>query len=216
MTKRNSSEQDSDSLVIFDAEENSRRPIPDGWRLVKGTKKNGTHYSYYICPETKQRFSSYENLMRYVHYAEVALVSIYSPYFHGKPRKGDMPTSSNCQIVVGPKPGSDGEDESSDDTSSDSEDFDVPENVLAEEELNPIPDMYALPPMDSIVLLPNEEEETQTETGKRGQPRERTKRPSHKTKIWTSRFNSIKGKRMLRKRREDYMLLRIVPKRRRL
>lgn len=34
---------------------------------------------YYSCPETGQKFYTYEDLMRYVNYAKAAKLSIYSP-----------------------------------------------------------------------------------------------------------------------------------------
>ncbi|XP_017969536.1 PREDICTED: uncharacterized protein LOC18614199 isoform X2 [Theobroma cacao] len=69
-------------------DENSSRPIPDRWMLVVKEQKGGSRRSYYSCPETGQKFYTYEDLMRYVNYAKAAKLSIYSPNFRPiNPRK---------------------------------------------------------------------------------------------------------------------------------
>ncbi|XWS46040.1 hypothetical protein CRYUN_Cryun14cG0030600 [Craigia yunnanensis] len=68
------------------ADKNSSRPIPDRWTLVVKEQKDGSSLSYYTCPESGQKFYTYEDLMRYVNYAKAAKLSIYSPDFH--PRNG--------------------------------------------------------------------------------------------------------------------------------
>ncbi|XP_038995513.1 uncharacterized protein LOC120119775 [Hibiscus syriacus] len=63
-------------------------PIPDRWMLVVKKQKDGSSLSYYICPESGQKFYSYEDLMRYVNYAQTAKLSIYAADFcPGKPSR---------------------------------------------------------------------------------------------------------------------------------
>ncbi|XP_022757238.1 uncharacterized protein LOC111304694 [Durio zibethinus] len=68
---------------------NSPGPIPDHWTLVVKEQKDGSSLSYYTCPESGQKFYTYEDLMRYVNYAKAAKLSIYSPDFRprNQPRK---------------------------------------------------------------------------------------------------------------------------------
>lgn len=47
--------------------------------LVVKEQKDGSSLSYYTCPESGQKFNTYEDLMRYVNYAKAAKLSIYSP-----------------------------------------------------------------------------------------------------------------------------------------
>ncbi|MFQ6619961.1 hypothetical protein Gotur_000762 [Gossypium turneri] len=63
------------------ADKDSSRPIPDRWMLVVKEQKDGSSLSYYTCPESGQKFNTYEDLMRYVNYAKAAKLSIYSPDF---------------------------------------------------------------------------------------------------------------------------------------
>ncbi|EOX96056.1 hypothetical protein SCA6_015189 [Theobroma cacao] len=75
-------------ILIENLDENSSRPIPDRWMLVVKEQKGGSRRSYYSCPETGQKFYTYEDLMRYVNYAKAAKLSIYSPNFRPiNPRK---------------------------------------------------------------------------------------------------------------------------------
>ncbi|OMO78643.1 hypothetical protein CCACVL1_14240 [Corchorus capsularis] len=98
------------------ADENSSKPIPDRWLFVKKAQKDGSliassHWcwkgwglitdletlKFYTCPETGQKFYSYEDLIRYVKYAEGAKLSIYSPDFVAgvNPRKPKKKASSS-------------------------------------------------------------------------------------------------------------------------
>ncbi|XVF79999.1 hypothetical protein PTKIN_Ptkin15bG0035200 [Pterospermum kingtungense] len=63
------------------ADNDSSRQIPERWKLVIKEQKDGSCISYYTCPESGQKFSTYEDLMRYVNYAKAAKLSIYSPDF---------------------------------------------------------------------------------------------------------------------------------------
>ncbi|KAK9006609.1 hypothetical protein V6N11_018946 [Hibiscus sabdariffa] len=60
---------------------NSPRQIPDRWKLVKKPQKDGSSLLYYTCPESGQKYYSYEDLMRYVNYAKAAKLSIYADDF---------------------------------------------------------------------------------------------------------------------------------------
>ncbi|XWS77092.1 hypothetical protein CRYUN_Cryun01aG0232600 [Craigia yunnanensis] len=86
------------------ADKNSSRPIPDRWMLVVKEQKDGSSLSYYTCPESGQKFYTYEDLMRYVNYAKAAKLSIYSPDFcpigrRGKPKKkAIMPDLDQIEI----------------------------------------------------------------------------------------------------------------------
>ncbi|KAE8724088.1 putative Homeodomain-like protein [Hibiscus syriacus] len=71
------------------ADKESSGPIPDRWKLVVKKKKDGSNLSYYTCPESGQKFYSYEDLMRYVKYAKAAKLSIYADdFFPIKPARG--------------------------------------------------------------------------------------------------------------------------------
>ncbi|XVE73909.1 hypothetical protein DITRI_Ditri11bG0156400 [Diplodiscus trichospermus] len=63
------------------ANKDSSKPIPERWMEVSKEKRDGSIVSYYICPESGQKFNTYEDLMRYVNYAKAAKLSIYSPNF---------------------------------------------------------------------------------------------------------------------------------------
>ncbi|XP_039048193.1 uncharacterized protein LOC120188885 [Hibiscus syriacus] len=63
------------------ADEDSSGPIPDRWMLVVKKQKDGSSLSYYTCPESGQKFDSYEDLMRYVNYAQAAKLSMYAADF---------------------------------------------------------------------------------------------------------------------------------------
>ncbi|XVF33382.1 hypothetical protein REPUB_Repub17cG0163700 [Reevesia pubescens] len=79
------------------ADKDSSKPMPDRWTLVVKEKKDGSSLSYYTCPESGQKFYTYEDLMRYVTYAKAAKLSIYSPDFRpitrrrGSKNKASMP-----------------------------------------------------------------------------------------------------------------------------
>ncbi|GMJ01551.1 hypothetical protein HRI_003824300 [Hibiscus trionum] len=84
------------------ADEDSSRPIPDRWMFVVKKKKDGSSLSYYTCPESGQKYYSYEDLMRYVNYAKVAKLSIYADDFcprkpprRSKKRASTPPPSEN-------------------------------------------------------------------------------------------------------------------------
>lgn len=63
------------------AHKDTSRPIPEHWTLVIEDQKDGSSISFYTCPDTGQRFNTYEDLIRYVNYAKAAKLSIYSPDF---------------------------------------------------------------------------------------------------------------------------------------
>ncbi|XVF84596.1 hypothetical protein PTKIN_Ptkin17bG0050000 [Pterospermum kingtungense] len=63
-------------------------PIPQGWLLVSETN-NGVDVECYLCPKTEQRFYDYEDLMRYVRYAEANKVPIYDPNFEANMKKAE-------------------------------------------------------------------------------------------------------------------------------
>ncbi|GMI73599.1 hypothetical protein HRI_001029200 [Hibiscus trionum] len=64
------------------AGKDSSGPIPDRWMLVVKKQKDGSSLSYYTCPESGQKFYSYEDLMRYVNYANPSELSVYADDFH--------------------------------------------------------------------------------------------------------------------------------------
>ncbi|XVE77083.1 hypothetical protein DITRI_Ditri13aG0033500 [Diplodiscus trichospermus] len=78
------------------ADKDLSRPIPDHWRLVAKEQKDGSRLSYYTCPESGQKFYTYEDLMRYVNYAKAAKLSIYSPDFRprNQPRRSKKKAST--------------------------------------------------------------------------------------------------------------------------
>ncbi|OMP00507.1 hypothetical protein COLO4_12603 [Corchorus olitorius] len=81
---------------------------------------NAELLAFYTCPETGQKFYSYEDLIRYVKYAEGAKLSIYSPDFDAavnqrKPKK--KASSSDVD---------DGEDEPEVNSDSDDSIFELP------------------------------------------------------------------------------------------
>ncbi|XP_008235480.1 PREDICTED: uncharacterized protein LOC103334313 [Prunus mume] len=61
------------------ASKNDSLEIPDGWVLNTRVEEDGTEVKGFLCPETGQEFSTYQDLMRYVRYAKAAQLSIYSP-----------------------------------------------------------------------------------------------------------------------------------------
>ncbi|PQQ08039.1 uncharacterized protein Pyn_01348 [Prunus yedoensis var. nudiflora] len=61
------------------ASKNDSLEIPEGWVLKTRVEENGTEVKGFLCPETGQEFSTYQDLMRYVRYAKAAQLSIYSP-----------------------------------------------------------------------------------------------------------------------------------------
>ncbi|PPD84239.1 hypothetical protein GOBAR_DD18816 [Gossypium barbadense] len=48
---------------------------------IRGSDLGMCPDQYYTCPESGQKFNTYEDLMRYVNYAKAAKLSIYSPDF---------------------------------------------------------------------------------------------------------------------------------------
>ncbi|KAL1060386.1 hypothetical protein V6Z11_1Z101900 [Gossypium hirsutum] len=82
--------------------------------LVVKEQKDGSSLSYYTCPESGQKFNTYEDLMRYVNYAKAAKLSIYSPDFC--PRKPPRKPKKKASTPEDKDSDSDSDSDSSDST----------------------------------------------------------------------------------------------------
>ncbi|KAH1130066.1 hypothetical protein J1N35_001444 [Gossypium stocksii] len=108
------------------ADKDSSRPIPDRWMLVVKEQKDGSSLSYYTCPESGQKFNTYEDLMRYVNYAKAAKLSIYSPDFcPRKPPRKPKKKASTAEVAQNVVEKDKDKDSDSDSDSSDST-FELP------------------------------------------------------------------------------------------